>query len=733
MSDCLRSFPLSDFKWAAIEQGVITTDANVVFNILQSLGHCAKDKLKQLTRFTTRRLDKALNPLLVYEKVVRVNGELVFVPLPPELERLVAAQAHATSDEEVEALCAAPAPDFAQDAVSTTSTTPDATADQPCASDSEVVTEPKANLKSSAQNEAMNASVGSSESVVHDSDERQESVPQTDSSLDDDAMDAAAAVEVDTLDVNASAETQETSVDDTCKAKVAPEKHASSVSSDSPVGEVHSQSLATKVATGTSALHAAPVSSSLPVSQSAVVTKAVTEEQSASKAEVSGVYDAEPVVQPKAAPEAEDIPVLQAEPIEAPASANVANGQQPAMVVNAQSNESQTMAYGATSLNSAAASQKQGFAYVNPSASAAAVVVTNSTVVSVAVSSQVPANGSPNQNFAPVPSSGTQPYKSQFAVPQQYQSQFAAPSAPAMQPMQPACDQVGNHPRDIQEVIDYIRAHPEIYSHLIYNPTVDIVATAAQFYVYYENRSWKIGDSLIRNWTAVLYRAAGTGVDAKGNRRGWAITYVDAADVEAEQNARDLSAQANQANAQGTFAQMQHQSQQSQQSQSSLQNPALCHTPSQPLPLGQLSAMRAQQAVFNDSNGSYKGQQSQWTQTQSPQSQWQGSQSQFNPASSDSAGMNEFSADEYYVPQIIDTPEWLALDSEHQKFINSKIEEELGEPPKIENYPHYPNGKITDDGNKAFKADFDWYAEVVNRSRPQYIQRYKDVPIDQLI
>ena len=720
MSDCLRSFPLSDFKWAAIEQGVITTDANVVFNILQSLGHCAKDKLKQLTRFTTRRLDKALNPLLVYEKVVRVNGELVFVPLPPELERLVAAQAHAASDEEVEALCAAPAPDLVQAAVSTTLTTPDVTADQTCADE--------ANLKSSSKNEAMNTSIGSSESVAHDSDERQESVLQTDFTLDDDAMDDATAVEVDTPDANASAETQETSVDDTCKAKVAPEKHASSVSSDSSGGEVHGQSLATKVAAGTSALHAAPVSSSLPVNQTAVVTNAATEEQTASKAEVSCVHNAAPVVQPKAAPESEDIPVLQAEPIEAPVSANVANGQQPAMVVNTHGNESQSMAYGATSQNSASESQKQGFACTTPSASAAAVVVTNSTVVSVAVSSQVPANGASNQNFAPVPSSGTQ--QSQFAVPQQYQSQFAAPPAPAMQPMQPACDQVGNHPRDIQEVIDYIRAHPVIYAHLIYNPMVDIVATAAQFYVYYESRSWKIGDSLIRNWTAVLYRAAGTGVDAKGNRRGWAITYVDAADVEAEQNARDSSAQANQANAQGTFVQMQHQS---QQSQSSLQNPALCHAPSQPLPLGQLSAMRAQQDVCNGGNGSYSGQQSQWTQSQSPQSQWQGSQSQWNPASSDSAGMNKFSDDEYDEHQIIDTPEWLALDSAHQQFINLKILEEYGEPPKIEKYPHHFNGQITCEGSEAYEKDTDGYVELMNRVRPQLIQKYKDVPIDQLI
>lgn len=719
MSDCLRSFPLSDFKWAAIEQGVITTDANVVFNILQSLGHCAKDKLKQLTRFTTRRLDKALNPLLVYEKVVRVNGELVFVPLPPDLERLVAAQAHAASDEEVEALCAAPAPDFTQAAVSTTSTTTDSSADQPCASVSEVVTEPKANLKSSAESEA---------EVVTTFDESSESEPVTkDSVANTTSSPCADEPKADVSVVLADTSSAQTkSVSETAAATTSV---AQATTKDIPVADT--QPLATKVASGTSVLHAAPVSISLPVSQTAVVANAASEGQTASKTEASGVHNAEPVVQPKVNPEPEDIPVLQAEPIEPHASANVANGQQPAMVVTSQFNESQTMAYGATSQNSAAKSQKQGFASVPQSASAAAVVVTNSTVVSVAVSSQVPANGSPNQNFAPVPSSGTQQYQSQFAVPQQYQPQFATPPAQAMQSMQSACDQVvGNHPRDLQEVIDYIRAHPEIYAHLIYNPMVDIVATAAQFYMYYESRSWKIGDSLIRNWTAVLYRAAGTGVDAKGNKRGWAITYVDAADVEAEQNARDSSAQANQANAQGTFVQMQHQS---QQSQSSLQNPALCHAPSQPLPLGQLSAMRAQQAVCNGGNGSYSGQQSQWTQSQSPQSQWQGSQSQWNPASSDSAGMNKFSDDEYDEHQIIDTPEWLALDSAHQQFINLKIVEEYGEPPKIEKYPHHFNGQITCEGSEAYEKDTDGYVELVNRVRPQLIQKYKNVPIDQLI
>lgn len=705
MSDCLRSFPLSDFKWAAIEQGVITTDANVVFNILQSLGHCAKDKLKQLTRFTTRRLDKALNPLLVYEKVVRVNGELVFVPLPPELERLVAAQAHAASDEEVEALCAAPAPDFTQAAVSTTSTTTDSSADQPCASDSEVVTEPKANLKSSAESEA---------EVVTTFDESSESEPVTKDSVANTtpspcADEPKADVSVVLADTS-SAQTK--SVSETAAATTSV---AQATTKDIPVADT--QPLATKVASGTSVLHAAPVSSSLPVSQTAVVANAASEGQTASKTEASGVHNAEPVVQPKVSPEPEDIPVLQAEPIEPTVSANVANGQQPATVVTAQCNDSQTMAYVATSQNSATASQKQGFASVTPSASSAAVVVTNSTVVSVAVSPQVPANGSPNQNFAPVPASGTQQYQAQFAVPQQYQPQFATPPAQAMQSMQSACDPVvGNHPRDLQEVIDYIYAHPSTYAHLLNNPNVDIVATAENFYNHYANNSWQIGNKPIRDWTLALKQAAGRGNDARGKRKGWAINYFNLSDIESENNARDSSAQANQANAQGRGAQMPYQP---QRSQSSWQAPALCQSQSQPLPLGQLSAMRAQQ--------------SQWTQIQSPQSQWQGSQSQWNPASSASAGMNKFSDDEFDAHQIIDTPEWLALDPKLKEFIDLKIVEEHGAPPKIEDYPQYTNGLTTREGYEAYEKDTDGYAELVNRVRPMYIQKYKNVPIDQLI
>lgn len=95
--------------------------------------------------------------------------------------------------------------------------------------------------------------------------------------------------------------------------------------------------------------------------------------------------------------------------------------------------------------------------------------------------------------------------------------------------------------------------------------------------------------------------------------------------------------------------------------------------------------------------------------------------------------MNKFSDDEYDEHQIIDTPEWLALDSAHQQFINLKIVEEYGEPPKIEKYPHHFNGQITCEGSEAYEKDTDGYVELVNRVRPQLIQKYKDVPIDQLI
>ena len=670
MCDCLRSLPLVDFKLAAIEQKLISPDVAFVFHVLKSFGHCAKERLQQVTRFTARRLDKALNHLIVLEKVVRINGELIFVQLPPELEALVSAQAHATTDEEVAALCAAPAPAFAQAVVSTTSTTTDATAEQPCASDSEVVTEPKANLKSSAESEAEVVTTcedsSESEPVTKDSVANTSPVPCADELKSD-----APAVVVDT----SSAQTQSMSETTATTTSV-----AQTATKDIPVADT--QPLASKVAAGTSAINAAPVSSSVPVSQSAVVTKSATEEQHASKVEGSGVHNAEPVIQPKAIPEPDDIPVLHAEPVETPVFANVVNGQQAAVVVTTQRNESQTVAYVSTAQNS-------------------------------------------------VPASGVQKYQSQFAAPQQYQSQFAASPAPAMQAVQSASNPVaGNRPRDLQEVVNYIYSHPEKYAHLLNNSNVDILSTAAAFYDFYTGKGWKIHDEPIHDWTCVLSSAVRRGVKADGKKQGWATTYFDTTDVASLLKARASAAQRNQANGQGAAAQMQYQSQswsqsQSQRSQSSLQAPALGQAHSQPLPLGQLSAMRDQQFVFNGSKGSYNGQQSPLTQPQS-------SQSRCNTASLDSIESDEFDDDDYYDVQLIDTPEWLAMDKERQNRINIKMVQQIGNPPKAMDYSHSGDGSMSLDESEAYDKDYAEYIRRVNRVRPQLIQKYRNVPTDQL-
>lgn len=412
MCDCLRSLPLVDFKVAAIEQKLISPDVAFVFHVLKSFGHCAKERLQQVTRFTARRLDKALNQLIVLEKVVRINGELIFVQLPPELEALVSAQAHATTDEEVAALCAAPAPAFTQAVVATTSTTTDASADQPCASDSDGVTESKANLKSSAETEAEVVTTfedsSESEHVTKDSVANTTPSPCADEPKADVSV---------VLANTSSAQNKSVS-----KAAAATTSVAQVATKDIPVSDT--KPLTTKVAVDASAPHAVPVGSAVQVSQTAVVVNAASEEQSASEEKVSVEHNAEPVAQPKATTEPDDIPVLHAEPVEAPVFANVANGQRAAMVVTTQRNESQTMAYVSTAHNS-------------------------------------------------VPASGVQQYQSQFAVPQQYQPQFATPSAQAMQSMQSACGQVvGDHPRDLQEVITYIQEHPSTYAHLINNPKV---------------------------------------------------------------------------------------------------------------------------------------------------------------------------------------------------------------------------------------------------------------------
>ena len=666
MCDCLRSLPLVDFKVAAIEQKLISPDVAFVFHVLKSFGHCAKERLQQVTRFTARRLDKALNQLIVLEKVVRINGELIFVQLPPELEALVSAQAHATTDEEVAALCAAPAPAFTQAVVSTTSTTTDASEDQPCASDSEVVTESKANLKSSSETEAEVVTTfedsSESEPVTKDSVANTNPVPRADELKADAPAFVADTPSVQTKSVSETAAAAAT----TSVAKVA--------TKDIPVADT--KPLATKVASGASVLHAAPVSSSLPVSQTAVVANAASEEQTASKTEGSGVHNAEPISQSKAIPEPDDIPVLQAEPVETPVFANVVNGQQAAVVVTTQRNESQTVAYVSTAQNS-------------------------------------------------VPASGVQQYQSQFAAPQQYQSQFAASPAPAMQAVQSASNPVaGNRPRDLQEVVNYIYSHPEKYAHLLNNSNVDILSTAAAFYDFYTGKGWKIHDEPIHDWTCVLSSAVRRGVKADGKKQGWAIVYFDTTDVVSQLKAGVSAAQLNQANGQGASSQMQYQSQswsQTQHSQSSLQAPALGQAHSQPMPLGQLSAMRATQAVFNGGKGSYNCQ-------QSPLTQSQNTPSQCTTASLDSIGSDEFDDD----VQIINTPEWLAMDKERQNRINIKLVQLIGHPPKTMDYTNSGDGSMSLDEYEAYDKDYAEYIRRVNRVRPQLIQKYRDVPTDQL-
>ena len=356
MCDCLRSLPVSDFKWAAIEQKVITTDSNVVFSILQSLGHCAKDKLKQLTRFTTRRLDKALNPLLVYEKVVRVNGELVFVPLPPELEALVAAQAHATTDEEVEALCAAPA---ATDATSTESCAP-TTEPEPCSDTKSESHAEAASHDSTAQDKA---SATSSDTV--------ESSPAT-------------------LTTNATSDNVVAETQDEPQAEAKPEL-APAATSDTPAAPARASTAQVDNTSSLASQAAVAITETLatPVKQSSAATASNT------------VSNPEPVVS--------DIPVLQAEPIEPQASfagQPAVTGQPVNMMFAAQCSQTQAMAYMATTQNT------QG-SVVMPPYQGSVPVTTNAPA-------QISAAMPINQGFASVPafvpSAMPQQYQSQFAA-----------------------------------------------------------------------------------------------------------------------------------------------------------------------------------------------------------------------------------------------------------------------------------------------------------------------------
>ena len=524
MCDCLRSLPVSDFKWAAIEQKVITTDSNVVFSILQSLGHCAKDKLKQLTRFTTRRLDKALNPLLVYEKVVRVNGELVFVPLPPELEALVAAQAHATTDEEVEALCAAPA---ATDATSTESCAP-TTEPEPCSntkSESHAVAASQDNAAQDNTPSATNATATEPCAPTAEpepcSDTKSESHAEA-ASHDSTAQDKASATSSDTVEsspatltTNATSDNVVAETQDEPQAEAKPEL-APAATSDTPAAPARASTAQVDNTSSLASQAAVAITETLatPVKQSSAATASNT------------VSNPEPVVS--------DIPVLQAEPIEPQASfagQPAVTGQPVNMMFAAQCSQTQAMAYMATTQNT------QG-SVVMPPYQGSVPVTTNAPA-------QISAAMPINQGFASVPAFVPS------AMPQQYQSQFAAQPAPYMPAngnYNPVGTKIlGDHPQDIQEVVNYIYSlDPVEYAHILNDRSVDIKATAAKFYRYYANRDWFIGNAPIRSWTCALESAIAPGVCASnGKKNGWAIVNVDPRDEAKKRKTR--TSMANQA------------------------------------------------------------------------------------------------------------------------------------------------------------------------------------------
>ena len=464
MCDCLRSLPAFDFKWAAIEQKLITSDDVVVFNVLKSLGHCVKEKLQQQTQLTARRLDKALNRLIVLEKVVRKNGELIFVPLPPELEALVAAQAHATTDEEVEALCAAPA-------------VTDATSTKPCAPAADP--EPCSDTKSESHVEAASQDSAAQDKASATSSDTVESSPVPHATSD-----------------NVVAVTQD-------KPQAVPEP-APAPASSAPVENAASR--ASQTTTAVTEAQATPV------------------EQSSAATASNAVFSSESVVN--------DIPVLQAEPIEPQASfagQSAVNGQPVNMVFAAQSSQNQAMAYMANAQNA------QGSVAMPPYQS------------SIAANTNAPAQLSAampfNQGFASVPAFAP------AAMPQQPQFVMqSVPYMPANGNYNPVGTKIlGDHPRDLQEVVNYIYSlDPLEYAHILCDRSVDIDATATKFYNYYAARDWFIGDAPISNWTYPLKSAIAPGVCAStGKKNGWAIVKVDLSDEIKKRKTR--AAMANQA------------------------------------------------------------------------------------------------------------------------------------------------------------------------------------------
>lgn len=90
---------LIEFKWGAVMAGVITADQALVFGLIKGRGRCGLAELKQISGLSPIRFNKALELLLVVEKVVIMNDEVIFVPVKPSLAAISPVVAVAPSQE----------------------------------------------------------------------------------------------------------------------------------------------------------------------------------------------------------------------------------------------------------------------------------------------------------------------------------------------------------------------------------------------------------------------------------------------------------------------------------------------------------------------------------------------------------------------------------------------------------------------------------------------------------
>ena len=72
------------------------------------------------------------------------------------------------------------------------------------------------------------------------------------------------------------------------------------------------------------------------------------------------------------------------------------------------------------------------------------------------------------------------------------------------------------------------------------------------------------------------------------------------------------------------------------------------------------------------------------------------------------------------------------MDKERQNRINIKMVQQIGNPPKAMDYSHSGDGSMSLDESEAYDKDYAEYIRRVNRVRPQLIQKYRNVPTDQL-